>query len=95
MPEKLDVQLSIAARYPESGLIVCDGVHFDGEAILAFGRDVVRLGGCPLAEHGVGRNPVKQLLLRELYGEDGVAAMRAVKHALDPGHKLAPGVIFA
>jgi D-lactate dehydrogenase (cytochrome) len=65
------------------------------EAILAFGRDVVRLGGCPLAEHGVGRNAVKQSLLRELYGDEGVAAMRDVKRALDPGYKLAPGVIFA
>jgi D-lactate dehydrogenase (cytochrome) len=64
------------------------------EAILAFARDVVRLGGCPLAEHGVGRNPIKQELLRELYGDDGVAAMRRVKLALDPGRKLAPGVIF-
>ena len=34
------------------------------EAILFFGREVARLGGCPLAEHGVGRNPVKQALLR-------------------------------
>ena len=65
------------------------------DALLAFGREVVRLGGCPLAEHGVGRNPVKQALLRELYGDAGIAAMRDVKRALDPGHKLAPGVIFA
>ena len=36
-------------------------------AILAFGREVIRLGGSPLAEHGVGRNPIKQqLLLRAL-----------------------------
>ncbi len=33
-------------------------------AILEFGRDVMRMGGSPLAEHGVGRNPVKQQLLR-------------------------------
>ncbi len=65
------------------------------EAILFFGREVARLGGCPLAEHGVGRNPVKQTLLRELYGEDGVEQMRRVKRALDPGWKLAPGVIFS
>jgi D-lactate dehydrogenase (cytochrome) len=65
------------------------------EAILFFGREVARLGGCPLAEHGVGRSPVKQTLLRELYGEDGVEQMRRVKRALDPGWKLAPGVIFS
>ena len=63
-------------------------------AILEFGREVQRLGGCPLAEHGVGRNPVKQALLRQLYGDDGIEQMRAVKRALDPGWKLAPGVIF-
>ena len=53
------------------------------EAILEFGRDVGRLGGCPLAEHGVGRSPVKQALLRGLYGDEGIAEMRAVKRALD------------
>ena len=63
-------------------------------AILEFGRAVARLGGCPLAEHGVGRNPVKQSLLRDFYGAKGIAQMQAVKAALDPGWKLAPGVIF-
>ena len=64
------------------------------DAILMFGREVIRLGGSPLAEHGVGRNPVKQQLLIELYGREGVDQMRAVKRALDPGGKLAPGVLF-
>jgi D-lactate dehydrogenase (cytochrome) len=64
------------------------------ELILQFGRDVARLGGCPLAEHGVGRNTVKQLLLRGLYGDPGLDEMRAVKRALDPEWKFAPGVIF-
>ena len=64
------------------------------DAIMEFGRDVTRLGGCPLAEHGVGRNPVKQALLRQLYGDEGIEQMRAVKRALDPEWKLAPGVIF-
>jgi len=65
------------------------------EAILYFGREVARLGGSPLAEHGVGRSPVKQALLRGLYGDAGIDEMRAVKRALDPGWKLAPGVIFS
>jgi D-lactate dehydrogenase (cytochrome) len=65
------------------------------EAILDFGREAARLGGCPLAEHGVGRNPVKQALLRGLYGDAGIEQMRAVKRALDPAWKLAPGVIFS
>jgi D-lactate dehydrogenase (cytochrome) len=64
------------------------------DAIRAFGREVIRLGGSPLAEHGVGRNPVKQQLLAELYGQDGIDEMRAVKRALDPDFKLAPGVLF-
>ena len=59
-----------------------------------FGREVIRLGGSPLAEHGVGRNPVKQQLQLELYGRDGIEQMRAVKRALDPAGKLAPGVLF-
>jgi glycosyltransferase involved in cell wall biosynthesis len=33
-PEKLEVQLEVARRHPESGLIACDGVEFDGEAVL-------------------------------------------------------------
>ena len=64
------------------------------DAILSFGREVARLGGCPLAEHGVGRNTVKQALLRQLYDDAGIAQMRAVKEALDPDWKLARGVIF-
>jgi D-lactate dehydrogenase (cytochrome) len=64
------------------------------EAILAFGREVLRLGGSPLAEHGVGRHPIKQQLLKDMYGREGIAQMRAVKRALDPDWKLAPGVLF-
>ncbi|WP_396627250.1 FAD-binding oxidoreductase [Luteitalea sp.] len=64
-------------------------------AILEFGVDVARLGGCPLAEHGVGRHPVKQALLRQLYGDEGIEQMRAVKRALDPQGILAPGVLFS
>jgi D-lactate dehydrogenase (cytochrome) len=64
------------------------------EAVLAFGRAAIQLGGSPLAEHGVGRSETKQQLLRELYGDDGIEQMRAVKKALDPEGKLAPGVIF-
>jgi D-lactate dehydrogenase (cytochrome) len=63
-------------------------------AIMIFGRAAIRMGGSPLAEHGVGRNPVKQALLAELYGGEGIEAMRAIKRTLDPGFKLAPGVLF-
>ena len=64
------------------------------EAILEFGREVIRLGGCPLAEHGVGRSPIKQALLRQLYGDEGIAQMQGLKAALDPEWKLSPGVLF-
>jgi D-lactate dehydrogenase (cytochrome) len=64
------------------------------EALLEIGSAIVAMGGSPLAEHGVGRNPVKQELLRQMYGDDGIEEMRAVKRALDPDWKLAPGVIF-
>ena len=55
---------------------------------------VISMGGSPLAEHGVGRSTMKQQLLRLLYGADGIEEMRRVKRALDPGWKLAPGVLF-
>ena len=71
-----------------------DEVESGQAAILTFGREVIRLGGSPLAEHGVGRSPVKQRLLLELYGRQGVDEMRAVKRSLDPDFKLAPGVLF-
>jgi len=65
------------------------------EAILAFGREAIRLGGAPLAEHGVGRSVLKQRLLRELYGDDGIEQMRNVKSAIDPDWKLSRGVLFS
>jgi D-lactate dehydrogenase (cytochrome) len=52
------------------------------------------MGGCPLAEHGVGRSAIKQQLLRQLYGIAGIDAMRAIKLSLDPHGSLARGVIF-
>jgi D-lactate dehydrogenase (cytochrome) len=72
-----------------------DDVVAGREAILEFGREAVRLGGCPLAEHGVGRSTLKQALLRQLYGDAGIEEMRAIKRAIDPDGKMAPGVILA
>lgn len=63
-------------------------------ALVEIGRAAMARGGAPMAEHGVGRNPVKQQLLAEMVGADGIAAMRAVKRALDPAGILAPGVLF-
>ena len=71
-----------------------DDVERGRDALLEMARGVIAMGGSPLAEHGVGRSPLKQQMLRELYGEKGIDAMRAVKRALDPGWKLSPGVLF-
>jgi D-lactate dehydrogenase (cytochrome) len=72
-----------------------DDVRRGRDAILSIARGVVAMGGAPLAEHGVGRSELKQQLLRELYGPEGIDQMRAVKRALDPGWKFAPGVLFS
>lgn len=71
-----------------------DDVKKGQEAILALGDAVIAMGGSPLAEHGVGRNPIKQELLRRLYGSAGIDAMRTLKLSLDPHGVLAPGVLF-
>lgn len=68
-------------------------LHAGKTAILDFGRAAIALGGAPCAEHGVGRHPIKQQLMRELIGLDGVEAMRRIKRALDPLGVLAPGVL--
>jgi len=64
------------------------------EAVAEMGEAVLGMDGCPMSEHGVGRDPVKQKLLRALYGEEGIAQMRATRRALDPEGKLSPGVLF-
>lgn len=64
------------------------------EALLEFARAVIPLGGCPLSEHGVGRNPLKQTMLREFVGAAAIEGMRRTKRALDPDWRLAPGVLF-
>lgn len=63
-------------------------------ALREIGQAAIARGGAPMSEHGVGRNPIKQVLLRDLYGVDGIASMQAVKQALDPDGILAPGVLW-
>jgi len=64
------------------------------DALREMASGVMALGGAPLAEHGVGRNRLKQQFLRQMYGESGIEQMRAVKRALDPDAKFAVGVLF-
>ena len=71
-----------------------DDAHRGREAIVEIASGAIGMGGAPLAEHGVGRSALKQRLLRELYGDEGIEQMRAVKRALDPTWKLSPGVLF-
>lgn len=44
-PTKLEVQLAVAGRHPESGLVVCEGIEFEGDRVLQ-----ERLIGGPLGE---------------------------------------------
>jgi len=58
-----------------------------------FAREAVRLGGSVAAEHGIGR--IKRELLPIQFAPEHLAAMHAVKRALDPAGTLNPGVLFA
>jgi FAD/FMN-containing dehydrogenase len=52
----------------------------------------IELGGTISAEHGIG--VAKTEWMERLKGPAAMAAMRAVKHALDPHHLLNPGVLY-
>jgi FAD/FMN-containing dehydrogenase len=71
-----------------------DQVRAGAECVLEFAQRARTLGGCPLSEHGVGRDPLKQEILRRFLGQEAVERMRQVKRALDPQWRLAPGVLF-
>jgi len=63
------------------------------ERLFADGTDLlVRLGGVPAGEHGVGR--LRAGLLERVYGAEVMALFRAVKRAYDPLSILNPGVII-
>ncbi len=64
------------------------------EALLEFAGEAARRGGCPLSEHGVGKSPVKQEMMRRFLGDAAIREMRAIKSALDPSWRMAPGVLF-
>lgn len=58
-----------------------------------FIQRAVAVGGTISAEHGIGK--LKRDYLRELYGEDHLREMAAVKRAFDPAGILGRGNIFA
>ena len=60
---------------------------------LKFIQRAVAVGGTISAEHGIGK--LKRDYLRELYGEDHLREMAALKRAFDPAGILGRGNIFA
>jgi D-lactate dehydrogenase (cytochrome) len=63
------------------------------EVYAQFIRRAVSLGGTISAEHGVGK--LKRDYLRELYGDEHLREMAALKRAFDPACVLGRGNIFA
>lgn len=55
-------------------------------------KEIVRMGGSISAEHGIGK--IKTGLLKELYSQDQLDAMKEVKRVFDPGLILNQGNIF-
>jgi D-lactate dehydrogenase (cytochrome) len=92
-------------RYTIFGHIGDNHVHVnilprnDGEAEKAwalyrqFIRRAVEVGGTISAEHGIGK--LKREYLRELYGDEHLREMAALKRAFDPAGILGRGTMFA
>ncbi|UNJ81189.1 glycolate oxidase subunit GlcD (plasmid) [Bacillus sp. CMF21] len=53
----------------------------------------IELGGTITGEHGVGVMKAPYLELKA--GKEGIAAMKAIKHSLDPNNIMNPGKMFA
>lgn len=62
------------------------------EVYAAIVEKAIELGGTATGEHGIGRG--KREYLEREHGPNAVAAMRAIKDALDPNGTLNPGKIF-
>jgi D-lactate dehydrogenase (cytochrome) len=63
------------------------------EIYMQFVRRAVKVGGTISAEHGIGK--LKREYLRELYGEESLREMAALKRAFDPAGILGRGNIFS
>lgn len=64
------------------------------DSFLKLTQEVKKYGGCPLSEHGVGKNPMKQEMLKSFYGEQVIQEMKTIKQCFDPVWTLARGVLF-
>ena len=87
--------LAAAAAHPLAGGLFDDLPHEPGDddrADDAVFRLVAELGGSISAEHGVGIAKLPWIGLTR--SAEDLAAMRAIKKALDPRGMLNPGVIF-
>jgi D-lactate dehydrogenase (cytochrome) len=62
------------------------------ETYMTFVRRAVSVGGTISAEHGVGK--LKRAYLRELYGDEHLREMAALKRAFDPACVLGRGNMF-
>jgi D-lactate dehydrogenase (cytochrome) len=63
------------------------------EIYRTFIRRAVEVGGTISAEHGIGK--LKREYLRELYGEEHLKEMAALKRAFDPAGILGRGNMFS
>ncbi len=63
------------------------------EIYMRFVRRAVKVGGTISAEHGIGK--LKREYLREMYGEESLHEMAALKRAFDPAGILGRGNIFS
>ncbi|MCX6344572.1 MAG: FAD-binding oxidoreductase [Armatimonadetes bacterium] len=64
-----------------------------GKALyLSWAQLIVALGGSASAEHGIGK--IKAPFLQLMYGDKGIAQMRALRKLFDPKTTLNPGNLF-
>lgn len=68
-------------------------MHLVEQAFDEIFRKAIELGGTITGEHGVGEMKLPYLSLK--VGEEGVAAMKAIKQAFDPNGIMNPGKMFA
>lgn len=70
----------------------CDEYEKGRGLYLEWAREVIKMGGTVSAEHGIGK--LKAELLKEMYGEEGIEQMLAVKRLFDPAGLLNKGSLF-